>query len=872
MAWALQRAAREKQAEEQEEEQEEECEAALNAKLAARGVDLSLRAPPPRAYANIRQDIAGLGGGATFGDVMNLLRQGPQGRQHTEMRQQARRGGGESAAATTTAAAAAAAAPQNKREHALAARSMLDGIKAMQTMLAAGEDPTRTALAMRSQLSTLMGGGSSSSLPSVRSNGSPSNGSPSNANARRRAPPHLPSRHRGNAARFPTNRSGGTTSEENMPPIEGNGHANAAAAFRLRQVAAGKKPSSSDNGSFGVPQGADIRTKGSTEHWTARKRTRDEWTEEEKKADEEKQERKEKEAAAALAQNSGGGTKGILDLIQVVDDKIDGKLNKRETAVADLSTSVNVCVVQSTRHRSHVFVGLGCGDVRVIDLGPNTTLPSDLPEESATLAPPLLLAGHKGYVGALVAVGQLCFSGSFDGSIRGWKYSAEKVVVQSTAHRAPVHGLCYSASNRKVYSCSSDGTVRVWDLAAGKSQSLSEHFSCPCFSITLSEKRNALFVGLEDGSIAVVDARSGAVIRDLKGHSGMVSALHFSPKANVLASASVDGTCRVWFAGQCIVEYTEHECPLYAIALLQGGTYAVSGGSDGTIHRWNCSTGKTTTVYRSGIADTIFSLVPHRGRLLSSGRDGVVRFWKASSPCEFCEERCDCAMVGYGAASAGRSGGGSSSSSSNSSSSSRTGGGDYANISGACMYQIVSCPNAGCSLKCARCDLQRHAGDCAYREMRCPNPGCKETMPHAEIKAHNDRDCPYAKVKCPNAAVNGGWGCVAALRRRHLAEHMLLCHPPEEEQEVAEAPPPSPRSSAAGGAMAAIKQQKGSGKKRTKILARKKKKGIGSTGQGNRTKIALRNSRSYKEQLRRKRREEEENRRRRDAEEEEEEE
>jgi phage terminase Nu1 subunit (DNA packaging protein) len=72
--------------------------------------------------------------------------------------------------------------------------------------------------------------------------------------------------------------------------------------------------------------------------------------------------------------------------------------------------------------------------------------------------------------------------------------------------------------------------------------------------------------------------------------------------------------------------------------------------------------------------------------------------------------------------------------------------------------------------------------------------------------------------------------------------------------------------------MAAIKQQKGSGKKRTKILARKKKKGIGSTGQGNRTKIALRNSRSYKEQLRRKRREEEENRRRRDAEEEEEEE
>ena len=236
-----------------------------------------------------------------------------------------------------------------------------------------------------------------------------------------------------------------------MPPIEGNGHAKAAAAFRYRQATTGKAKSS-DNGSFGVPEGADIRTKGSSEHWTARKRTRNEWTDEEKKEDEEKRKKD--------AETSKSGTKGILDLIQAVDDRISEKSCEQESDIAaDLSTSVNVCVVQTTRHRSHVFVGLGCGDDRVIDLGPTTTLPSEEPEESQTLSPPLLLAGHKGYVGALVAVGQLCFSGSFDGSIRGWKYSDEKVVVQSTAHRAPVHGLCYSASNRKIYSCSADGTV-----------------------------------------------------------------------------------------------------------------------------------------------------------------------------------------------------------------------------------------------------------------------------------------------------------------------------------------------------------------------------------------------------------------------------
>ena len=102
MAWALQQAAREKQrrwdAEEKKEKgekregtEESESEATLNARLAARGVDLSA-APKqaPRAYDGIRKDIAELGGGATFGDVMKLLRQGPKGERHAELLQRQR--------------------------------------------------------------------------------------------------------------------------------------------------------------------------------------------------------------------------------------------------------------------------------------------------------------------------------------------------------------------------------------------------------------------------------------------------------------------------------------------------------------------------------------------------------------------------------------------------------------------------------------------------------------------------------------------------------------------------------------------------------------------------------------------------------------
>ena len=141
---------------------------------------------------------------------------------------------------------------------------MLDGIKAMKTMLAAGEDPTRTALAMQSQLSTLILGAkngnrqtnspssSASTLPTL--NCSPSKAHPSLC---------LPSR-QANAILTAM----GGASEENMPPIEGNGHAKAAAAFRYRQAT-----TELSRQGLSVYQRVLTFERRPSEHWTARKRT-----------------------------------------------------------------------------------------------------------------------------------------------------------------------------------------------------------------------------------------------------------------------------------------------------------------------------------------------------------------------------------------------------------------------------------------------------------------------------------------------------------------------------------------------------------------------------------------------------------------------
>ena len=130
------------------------------------------------------------------------------------------------------------------------------------------------------------------------------------------------------------------------------------------------------------------------------------------------------------------------------------------------------------------------------------------------------------------------------------------------------------------------------------------------------------------------------------------------------------------------------------------------GGSDGTIHRWNSA--RASAPQSTGRVFLTLFFARLIGAATEQRRDGVVRFWKkASSPCEFCEERWSSgASVQFrlvqrmAAAAYGR------------------------------QYRMPapdhSVPNSGCSLKCARCDLKRHLSDCSFREMRCPNPGRRD--------------------------------------------------------------------------------------------------------------------------------------------------
>jgi hypothetical protein len=195
------------------------------------------------------------------------------------------------------------------------------------------------------------------------------------------------------------------------------------------------------------------------------------------------------------------------------------------------------------------------------------------------------------------------------------------------------------------------GAVRVWELSTGK-EVLHVPTNSAGHTIAFSPDGKLLAFDVEY-TVRLCRADTGKELFRLQGHqevagrarinSGYVNALAFSSDGKLLASASCDGTARIWdvATGKALRVLEGHRGFVDAVLFLPGGEVLATGGEDGTIRLWEAATGRQRRGFRAhgGSARPggdprrdVFALAlsPDGRRLASAGRDGAVKVWEVA--------------------------------------------------------------------------------------------------------------------------------------------------------------------------------------------------------------------------------------------------
>jgi dipeptidyl aminopeptidase/acylaminoacyl peptidase len=153
-------------------------------------------------------------------------------------------------------------------------------------------------------------------------------------------------------------------------------------------------------------------------------------------------------------------------------------------------------------------------------------------------------------------------------------------------------------------------------------------------SVAWSPDGQHLATASADGTARIWEVASGRLLTTLEGHQRAVQAVAFSPDGQRLVTASADGTARIWevASGRLLTALQGHTAEVDSVQFSSDGTRVATASRDKTAKVWDAQQGRLLASL-AGHTDWVMSVAfsPDGTRVVTASADKTAKVWEVAS-------------------------------------------------------------------------------------------------------------------------------------------------------------------------------------------------------------------------------------------------
>ncbi len=175
------------------------------------------------------------------------------------------------------------------------------------------------------------------------------------------------------------------------------------------------------------------------------------------------------------------------------------------------------------------------------------------------------------------------------------------------------------------------GKVVLWDVPTGnRITDVGDEFDA-VLAADISADQTRVALGGPGKVLKIFSTKDGALIDAVKKHTDWVTAIAYSADNALLASGDRAGGLWVWEAknNREFYNLAGHKAGITAVAFRGDSNILASSSEDGFIKLWDMNSGKEAKTWQAHAGGVLSMAFARDGKLVSCGRDHLVRVWKA---------------------------------------------------------------------------------------------------------------------------------------------------------------------------------------------------------------------------------------------------